>query len=241
MRNRCCDGVTVAGQSVVLTLSFFSSVPLKVSSVSDPERSTTSVNLTWGNVNPNWGYVLHIDGRTIQVEPNENQLHSLKIDLKPGTEYPFSLITTFSGLNSTEYKSFTVTRMYTLSVKFLCIFLYQMKLYLQRTCNSWLCKTQVIEALTAVILSFISEINCTTVNWRVTNSSIQGMVEGIFSNATASNKVTHVSLGGSNVSFTGLTPGTTYEVLLWYEKEDKNYTQCEHSLTISKYKPVSLH
>lgn len=102
--------------SVVLTLSFFSSVPLKASSVNDTERSTTSVKLTWDNVNQNWGYVLHIDGKNISVDPNANQPHSLEIVLEPGTEYPFSLITTFSGLKSIEYKSFTVTSMYTLSV-----------------------------------------------------------------------------------------------------------------------------
>nr|XP_020461985.1 tenascin-N-like [Monopterus albus] len=76
----------------------------------------------------------------------------------------------------------------------------------------------------------VTAIDCTSVTWHVTNSSIQGMVEGLFSNATASNvSQTHVSPGGRNVSFTGLYPGATYEVSLVYER----YEQCRHSLTIS--------
>lgn len=103
-----------------------------------------------------------------------------------------------------------------------------------------------MEALSAVIHSFISEIDCTAVNWRVTNSSIQGTVEGLFSNATASNVAAtdgliHVSSGGGNVSFTGLVPGATYQVLLVYETQNRPFNQCEHNLTIRKYKPVSPH
>lgn len=77
------------------------------------ERSTTSINLVWANVNENWEYILHINGTTRTVSPAANhQPYSVKLDLEPGTEYPFSVITTFFGLNSTAYENFTVTRMY---------------------------------------------------------------------------------------------------------------------------------
>lgn len=89
-----------------------------------------------------------------------------------------------------------------------------------------------------MLFSFISAIDCASVAWHVSNSSIQGMVEGLFSNATASNgSQTHVSLGGNNVSFTGLYPGATYEVSLVYE----TYQQCRHKLTVCKYKYVLTH
>ncbi len=86
-----------------------------------------------------------------------------------------------------------------------------------------------------IIFSFISAIDCTSVTWHVTNSSIQGVVEGLFSNATATNtSQTHVSPGGNNVSFTGLYPGATYEVSLVYENDSLHLQQCHHSVTISK-------
>lgn len=73
------------------------------------------------------------------------------------------------------------------------------------------------------------------VNWHVTDSSIQGKVEGLFSNATATNESqTHVSTGGSNVSFTGLYPGATYKISLVYEKDSTFFSQCDHQLTISE-------
>lgn len=88
-------------------------------------------------------------------------------------------------------------------------------------------------------LTHISAIDCTSVTWHVTNSSIQGMVEGLFTNATATNKSqTHVSPGRSNVSFTGLYPGATYEVSLVYERNSTPLEQCSHkpTVTIRKYK-----
>ncbi|XP_067345482.1 receptor-type tyrosine-protein phosphatase H-like isoform X6 [Channa argus] len=82
--------------------------------------------------------------------------------------------------------------------------------------------------------STVTAIDCSSVNWYVTNSSIQGIVEGLFSKATASNATkTNVSPGGSNVTFTDLYPGETYEISLEFEK----YQQCHHNLTI---RPPSL-
>ena len=85
------------------------------------------------------------------------------------------------------------------------------------------------------IFSFISGIDCASVRWHVNTSSIQGIVEGLFTNATAKYKSQeHVSPAGPNVSFTGLYPGATYELYLWYENNSKHLNQCEHSQTISK-------
>lgn len=87
------------------------------------------------------------------------------------------------------------------------------------------------------ISSLISAIDCDNQTWHVTNSSIQGMIEGLFTNATASNgSKTYVSGGGGNASWTGLYPGATYVVSLVYEKNDTVFPQCSHNLTISKYK-----
>lgn len=84
--------------------------------------------------------------------------------------------------------------------------------------------------------SLSAAIDCSVVNWHVTDSSIQGEVGGLFSNATATNKSeTHVSPGGSNVLFTGLYPGATYTISLVYEKNSTCFPQCTHNLTISEY------
>ncbi|KAM6963463.1 receptor-type tyrosine-protein phosphatase H-like [Tautogolabrus adspersus] len=79
----------------------------------------------------------------------------------------------------------------------------------------------------------VTTIDCAGVSWQVTNSSIGGTVEGLFSNATASNKShSHVSHNGSTVSFTGLYPGATYELILVYEKLSRTFEQCKHTLPI---------
>ncbi|TDG98222.1 hypothetical protein EPR50_G00214830 [Perca flavescens] len=80
----------------------------------------------------------------------------------------------------------------------------------------------------------VTAINCTDVAWRVTNSSIQGPIKGLFSNATATYKSqTHVGpVRDGNVSFIGLYPGATYEVSLVYEKYSTFFLQCSHNLTI---------
>uniref|UniRef100_A0A3Q3GRE9 protein-tyrosine-phosphatase n=1 Tax=Labrus bergylta TaxID=56723 RepID=A0A3Q3GRE9_9LABR len=80
----------------------------------------------------------------------------------------------------------------------------------------------------------VTTIDCAAVDWKVTNSSITGTVEGLFSNATASNKShSHVSPKGSTVSFTGLYPGATYKLFLVYEKQSRTFEQCKHTLTIT--------
>ncbi|XP_041830468.1 receptor-type tyrosine-protein phosphatase H-like [Melanotaenia boesemani] len=79
----------------------------------------------------------------------------------------------------------------------------------------------------------VTTIDCASVNWFVTNSSIQGTVEGLFSNATATNKShVYVSPGGATVSFTGLYPGATYVISLEYEISSTSLPQCQHILTI---------
>ncbi|XP_056286341.1 receptor-type tyrosine-protein phosphatase H-like isoform X2 [Pseudoliparis swirei] len=162
-------------------------VPSMVTAVNVTERSVTNLTLTW-RTSKNWNYSLQINGENSQLLPNRSTdviSHSI-VSLEPGTEYPFSVITEFSGLNSTAYKDFTVTA-----------------------------------------------IDCTKGTWRVTNSSIQGTIEGLFSNAFATYKSqTHVSPGRGDVSFVGLYPGATYEVSLVYETRSRHFPQCRHSLTI---------
>ncbi|XP_062298054.1 receptor-type tyrosine-protein phosphatase H-like [Scomber scombrus] len=87
------------------------------------------------------------------------------------------------------------------------------------------------------IISVISEIDCTTATWHVSNSSIQGKVEGLFSKATATNVLSNVNNtalpGGSNVLFKDLDHGATYLVSLVYERDSFDFSQCDHSLTIA--------
>ncbi|KAM4526088.1 receptor-type tyrosine-protein phosphatase H-like [Fundulus diaphanus] len=79
----------------------------------------------------------------------------------------------------------------------------------------------------------VTKIDCSSVNWKVTNSSIKGTVEGLFSKATASNdSAAHFSPAGKDVSFTNLYPGATYEVLLEYELLSKLYPQCSINIPI---------
>ncbi|XP_035524593.1 receptor-type tyrosine-protein phosphatase H isoform X2 [Morone saxatilis] len=172
------------GESIIAV-----TVPSMVTLVNVTERSVTHITLQWNvDVDKDWSYLLQINGQDFKFHTkiHNNVISQPVTSLQPGTEYPFTVITMFSELNSTAYKDFTVTG-----------------------------------------------INCTIVQWHVTNSSIQGMVEGLFTNATAINKSQrHISTGGSNVSFTGLYPGATYEVSLVYERNSKIYPQCSHSLTI---------
>ncbi|XP_063750225.1 receptor-type tyrosine-protein phosphatase H-like isoform X7 [Eleginops maclovinus] len=80
----------------------------------------------------------------------------------------------------------------------------------------------------------VTAIDCAKETWHVTNSSIQGLVKGLFSSALASNKSTNIngSTGGSKVSFSGLYPGATYEVTLAYEKNNTQFEQCKQTVTI---------
>ena len=77
-------------------------------------RTVTSITLEWKIVNKNWSYFLQINGKIIPVKLNESSnvvSHSVP-SLRPGTEYQFNVTTSFSKLNSTAFKGFTVTGMY---------------------------------------------------------------------------------------------------------------------------------
>uniref|UniRef100_A0A087YDN1 protein-tyrosine-phosphatase n=1 Tax=Poecilia formosa TaxID=48698 RepID=A0A087YDN1_POEFO len=79
----------------------------------------------------------------------------------------------------------------------------------------------------------LTQIDCSAVSWSVTNSSIQGTVEGLFSKATASNgSETLISPEGKNVKFSGLHPGATYEISLLYETSSERYPQCGINIPI---------
>ncbi|XP_043959324.1 receptor-type tyrosine-protein phosphatase H-like isoform X3 [Gambusia affinis] len=79
----------------------------------------------------------------------------------------------------------------------------------------------------------VTQINCIAVSWSVTNSSIQGTVEGLFSRATASNgSETVESPEGKNVTFSNLHPGATYNISLQYETSTEPYLQCSIKIPI---------
>nr|XP_061807665.1 receptor-type tyrosine-protein phosphatase H-like [Nerophis lumbriciformis] len=149
------------------------------------DRAETSVTLEWKSADPNWGYLLYVDGKNISVPPKGSQIVSLSLKLQSGMEYPFTMTTLFSGLASTAYNGF-----------------------------------------------FVTAIDCTAVTWHVTTSSIQGIVKGLFTNASASNGSSpHLSPEGQNVSFSSLYPGATYNVSLEYQKDSAHFVQCHLQLT----------
>ncbi|KAM9816964.1 receptor-type tyrosine-protein phosphatase H-like [Neosynchiropus ocellatus] len=83
----------------------------------------------------------------------------------------------------------------------------------------------------------LTTIDCASVDWQVTPSTIQGRVNGLFSKATATNGTEpHVVQGGQNVAFTGLYPGATYNLSLEYDRDSVPLLQCHHSL--QTYPPV---
>nr|XP_046233587.1 receptor-type tyrosine-protein phosphatase H-like isoform X3 [Scatophagus argus] len=165
-------------------------VPSVVDLVRVTERSATAITLEWNvTVDKNWSYFLHFNGEHLQFHPDNSRkvVSHFFQSLKPGTEYPFSVITSFFGLNSTAYNDFTVTAM-----------------------------------------------DCASVTWHVTNTTIQGMIDGLFSTANATyESQTHVGDSvSSNVTFTGLYPGATYNVTLDYEKNSKIFRQYDCPVTI---------
>ncbi|XP_061911796.1 receptor-type tyrosine-protein phosphatase H isoform X2 [Entelurus aequoreus] len=84
-----------------------STLPSMVAVVNVTERSDTSLTLAWEKMDAQWTYLLHIYGTNVTVK-SSNVSHSFT-SLQPGTEYPFTVITMFSGLNSTTYTGFSVT------------------------------------------------------------------------------------------------------------------------------------
>ncbi|XP_033963190.1 receptor-type tyrosine-protein phosphatase H-like isoform X2 [Pseudochaenichthys georgianus] len=86
-------------------------VPSTVDSVHVTERSVTNITLMWQRMKNDWDYRLEMNGenRTIlQSRTMDEVSHSIP-NLEPGTEYPFRVITLFSGLSSIAYEGFTVT------------------------------------------------------------------------------------------------------------------------------------
>uniref|UniRef100_A0A3P8SLN4 protein-tyrosine-phosphatase n=1 Tax=Amphiprion percula TaxID=161767 RepID=A0A3P8SLN4_AMPPE len=169
-------------------------VPPVVRYVNVTDRSLTSITLMWENVNKAWGYLLEMNGDTKTFTPDQssNVVRHSVTSLKPGTAHNFSLITLFSGLNSTAFSGSAVTT-----------------------------------------------IDCASVEWHVTTSSIQGTVEGLFTIATATyNSQTLDSSGSRDVSFTGLVSGATYELSLKYEIL-RDPLQCRHNITVFPSPPSS--
>lgn len=202
----------------------FSPVPPMVTGVKMTERTTTNVTLVW-NVDKwrEWTYILYFQGINVTFQANNFSLHKLS-GLQPGTEYNFSVVTNFFELNSKAYEGVIVTS------KKILITVQIRSVYRTRPV-----KGGEKNPSSAIISLLVSAIDCSGVNWHVSDSSIQGKVEGLFTNATATNKSqTHVSAGGSNVSFTGLYPGATYKISLVYEKNWNTFLQCNHTLTISE-------
>ncbi|KAK1881820.1 Receptor-type tyrosine-protein phosphatase H [Dissostichus eleginoides] len=90
---------------------FADTVPSTVDSVNVTERSVTNITLMWQRMKNDWDYRLEINGENetiLQSRTMDEVSHSIP-NLEPGTEYPFRVITLFSGLSSIAYEGFTVT------------------------------------------------------------------------------------------------------------------------------------
>ncbi|XP_029954403.1 receptor-type tyrosine-protein phosphatase H-like isoform X3 [Salarias fasciatus] len=80
----------------------------------------------------------------------------------------------------------------------------------------------------------LTVINCQSINWQITSTSIQAAVDGEFTTATLQNETGSSLSVSQSVSFTELDPGGTYKIILEYEE----LLQCDHSLTVSPSDPV---
>ncbi|MED6259799.1 hypothetical protein ATANTOWER_031881, partial [Ataeniobius toweri] len=86
-------------------------VPPKVSSVSVTERFLDRATLELNDANKGWKYKAVVnDPDAVVNENNFKNIVSFSVtNLKPGSEYSFSVTTTFSGLNSTPHPGVIVT------------------------------------------------------------------------------------------------------------------------------------
>ncbi|KAL2078501.1 hypothetical protein ACEWY4_026186 [Coilia grayii] len=84
--------------------------------------------------------------------------------------------------------------------------------------------------------SEVTAINCAASHWKVTTSTIEAEVAGLFSMATAKNGSdgdnVNGKVEGNSVSFTDLYPGATYTVSLYYELQQEKLLQCTNGLTL---------
>ncbi|XP_051538698.1 receptor-type tyrosine-protein phosphatase H-like [Myxocyprinus asiaticus] len=80
----------------------------------------------------------------------------------------------------------------------------------------------------------VTTTDCTSINWKVTNSSITAQVEGC-TTVTAANSTDSEQNGtvkNNKVNLEDLYPGAKYTVLLWYDLDSEKLLQCTHNLTI---------
>lgn len=90
-----------------------------VTGVTVTERKTTSVTLMWNvDIQKEWTYFLYFQGKNVTFQANDFFSQELS-GLQPGTEYTFSLVTHFFGLNSKAYEGFAVTSKKTLITVYL--------------------------------------------------------------------------------------------------------------------------
>ncbi|XP_051971225.1 receptor-type tyrosine-protein phosphatase H-like isoform X4 [Xyrauchen texanus] len=80
----------------------------------------------------------------------------------------------------------------------------------------------------------VTTIDCASINWKVTNSSITAEVEGC-TNVTAKNITDSEQIGSVNkniVNIDHLYPGAVYTILLWYDLGPEKLLQCTHNQTL---------
>lgn len=92
--------------------------------------------------------------------------------------------------------------------------------------------------LNTLFYCVFAAIDCTSIDWHVTNSSI---------NATQVTGSTHVTAKNSTdselsvlveqniVNFQNLYPGARYTVSLWYKLESDELLQCSQNLTLGEF------
>ncbi|RVE59552.1 hypothetical protein OJAV_G00190000 [Oryzias javanicus] len=83
----------------------------------------------------------------------------------------------------------------------------------------------------------VTKISNTAAEWKVTNSTITGTVEGLFSSGTAvpkqkTRESANANISDTNVFFSQLIPGETYSISLFYQMDSENLLQYTNSLTL---------
>lgn len=209
--------------------SFFSpSVPPKVAHVNVTSRTTSSLTLSWdGQLDRGWTYSWKINGTPHPSTPRYSSVNFTIKNLDPGTKYLFSVTREFGGLSSEPFEDFTVTSVsYTVKRK-----------HLLAPIQKHSCLFQFSKAFHGMIpVVFLpTAINCASGIWDVTSSSIQGEVKGLFTRAKATNGSQEFETDNrNNLSFTGLYPGATYQIVLIYQEGSRDWEQCRQSVTICK-------
>ncbi|KAM4715240.1 receptor-type tyrosine-protein phosphatase H-like [Anableps anableps] len=196
-------------------------------------QTETSITLRWTKVGDIDSYTLSYNGEEVNITHSERGGTHTVSGLSSGTRYSFTLFTVFEGVRSSGTTITAVTVPPAVpSVNVTERFVDGAILQWEDPKKGWEYELDV-DANEERSLHWCHKIGCDSVSWDVTNSSIRGTVEGLFSHATASNgSATLDSPEGKTVIFSGLYPGGTYNISLEYNLSSTILPQCSINIPI---------